>query len=125
MNNIEAVSDAVLKGTDLECGNLYQLLEQGVKQGLISERMINVSVARLFTILFKIGMFDPEEKNPYSSISRDIIECDAHKAQAYEMARESMVLLKNKKNILPLNQKKIKKNSIDRSKCRRSLDFVG
>lgn len=109
VNNIEAVSDAVLKGTDLECGNLYQLLEQGVKQGLISERMINVSVARLFTILFKIGMFDPEEKNPYSSISRDIIECDAHKAQAYEMARKSMVLLKNKKKILPLNQKKIKK----------------
>ena len=67
-NDIEAVSDAVLKGTDLECGDLYQLLEQGVNQGLISERSVNVSLKRLLTILFKIGLFDPDSHHPYMSI---------------------------------------------------------
>jgi beta-glucosidase len=107
-NNTAAVSDALLKGTDLECGDLYQLLEDGVKQGLLSERDINVSLTRLFKILFKIGMFDPAEKVPYAAIGREVIDCDAHKKEAYEMAQKSMVLLENKKNILPLNPLKIK-----------------
>lgn len=108
-DNTVAVADAVLSGTDLECGNLYQLLAQGVKKGLISERDINVSLTRLFEILFKLGMFDPANRVPYASISRDVIECDAHKQHAYEMAQKSMVLLKNKKNILPLNPSKVKR----------------
>ena len=46
-NNTEAVSDALLAGTDLECGNLYQLLYEGVQKGLVTEREINVSLTRL------------------------------------------------------------------------------
>lgn len=107
-NNEEAVADAVLSGTDLECGGLYHLLEQSVNRGLITERDINVSLHRLLTILFKIGMFDPADRVPYASIGREVIECNTHKNHAYEMARKSMVLLKNKKNILPLNPKNIK-----------------
>lgn len=108
-NDEEAVSDALLTGTDLECGNLYQLLEQAVNRGLVSERDINVSLSRLFTILFKIGMFDPADRVPYASIGREVIECDAHKKHAYEMAQKSMVLLKNKNAVLPLNPEKIKR----------------
>lgn len=108
-NNTEAVSDALLSGTDLECGDLYQLLEQGVKKGLISEREVNVSLTRLFEILFKLGMFDPADRVPYASINGEVLECDAHKKHAYEMAQKSMVLLKNEKNILPLQASKIKR----------------
>ncbi|MGM9759945.1 MAG: glycoside hydrolase family 3 C-terminal domain-containing protein [Parabacteroides sp.] len=108
-NDTEAVADAVLHGTDLECGDLYQKLLQGVQRGLISEREIDVSLARLFTIQFKLGMYDPVDRVPYAKIGREVIECDAHKAHAYRMAQESMVLLKNQKNILPLNAKKIKR----------------
>lgn len=107
-NDEEAVAAAVLTGTDLECGDLYHLLEQSVNRGLITERDINVSLNRLFTILFRIGMFDPADRVPYASIGREVIECDAHKQHAYEMARKSMVLLKNKDNILPLKPEKIK-----------------
>ena len=108
-NDTEAVADAVLNGTDLECGNLYQKLQQGVEKGLISEKDINVSLARLFEIQFKLGMYDPADRVPYASIGREVIECDAHKKHAYEMAQKSMVLLKNNKNILPLNASKIKR----------------
>ena len=111
-NDIEAVSDAVLKGTDLECGDLYQLLEQGVRKGLIDERDVDVSLKRLLTILFKIGLFDDADKNPYGNIGREVLECDAHKQQAYEMAQKSMVLLKNEKNILPLNVNKLKRIAV-------------
>ena len=103
-----AMSDALLAGTDLECGNLYKQLAEGVRKGLHSERDVNTSLKRLFRILFKIGMFDPQERVPYASIGRDVLECDAHKKHAYLMAQESMVLLKNKNNILPLNPSKIK-----------------
>lgn len=108
-NNTVAASDAMLAGTDLECGNLYQLLAEGVQKGLHSERDINVSVTRLFTILFKLGMFDPQDQVPYASIGREVIECDAHKQHAYRMAQESMVLLKNEKQLLPLKESKVKR----------------
>lgn len=108
-NDVIAASDAMLAGTDMECGNTYHLLEQGVKKGLHSEREINVSLTRLYTILFKLGMFDPAEKAPYASIGREVIESDAHKKHALEMARKSMVLLKNRKNLLPLQESKIKR----------------
>ncbi len=108
-SDMSAAKDAALAGTDLECGNVYQLLEQGVQKGLITERDINVSLSRLFTILFRIGLFDPVDKMPYAAIGREVLECDAHKQHAYRMAQESMVLLKNEKQLLPLNAAKIKR----------------
>ena len=108
-HDVEAVSDALLKGTDLECGNLYPLLEQGVQRGLVSERDVDVSLKRLLTILFKIGLFDPVDAHPYGAIGREVIECDAHKRQAYEMACKSMVLLKNERKLLPLDKGKLKR----------------
>ncbi len=100
-----AVADAVITGTDLECGNSYDQLLESVKRGLIDERQINLALSRLFEIRFKLGMFDPLERSPYGKISREVVECDAHKALALEMARKSMVLLENKNNILPLKRK--------------------
>lgn len=108
-NSTIAVSDAMLAGTDLECGNNYQLLAQGVKQGLHTEHDINVSLTRLFEVLFQIGLFDPADCVPYASIGREVIECDAHKQHALRMARESMVLLKNDKKVLPLQASKVKR----------------
>lgn len=108
-DNTVAASDAMLAGTDLECGNLYQLLEEGVQKGLHSESDINVSLTRLFTILFKLGMFDPQDQVPYASIGREVIESEAHRQHAYRMAQESMVLLKNEKQLLPLKASKVKR----------------
>lgn len=108
-NDIVAASDAMLAGTDLECGGLYHLLAEGVEKGLHTERDINTSLTRLFTIQMKLGMYDPQERVPYSGIGRGVIECEAHGAHARLMARESMVLLRNEKNTLPLNAKKVKR----------------
>lgn len=111
-NHTVAASDAMLAGTDLECGNLYQLLAEGVQKGLHSERDINVSLTRLFTILFKLGMFDAQDQVPYASIGREVIECEAHRQHARRMAQESMVLLKNDKGVLPLKANKLKRIAV-------------
>ncbi|MFI3267705.1 MAG: glycoside hydrolase family 3 C-terminal domain-containing protein [Rikenellaceae bacterium] len=109
---LSSITDAIIVGTDLECGNIYHRLVETVENGSVLERQINKSVKRLFEIRMRLGMFDPVERNPYASIGREVIECDEHKAIAYEMAQKSMVLLKNENNTLPLDRKKIKRIAV-------------
>jgi beta-glucosidase len=100
-----AAADAVFHGTDIECGkNVYPSLVDAVKSGLIDEKKIDVSVKRLFTIRFRLGMFDPKEIVPYAQIPISKLEAPEHQALALKMARESVVLLKNGDNILPLSK---------------------
>ncbi|MBE6301069.1 MAG: glycosyl hydrolase [Parabacteroides distasonis] len=103
-----ASADAVLSGTDLECGNSYKALIKAVEEGKIAEKDLDISLRRLFKGRFELGMFDPADNNPYTKIPLSVVECPEHVAQALEMAQKSMVLLKNKNNILPLS-KEIKK----------------
>jgi beta-glucosidase len=105
-----AAVDAVFHGTDVECGNeAYATLVQAVKEGSISEKQLDISLQRLFSIRLRLGLFDPVGMVPYSKITTDTLECKSHKLLAQQMARESMVLLKNENHILPLDVQKIKK----------------
>lgn len=107
-----ASADAVMHGTDLDCGtDAYKALVQAVKDGQISERQIDVSVKRLFTIRFKLGLFDPVEMVEYAQTPPSVLESEAHQAHALKMAQQSIVLLKNEKNTLPL-RKKLKKVAV-------------
>lgn len=102
----EAAADAVLHGTDCECsGNpTYMALKEALTKGLITEQQIDNSLKRLFMIRLRLGMFDPDEKVPFAKIGTDVLENEAHKAHALKMARQSMVLLKNENNLLPLSK---------------------
>ncbi|MWB93142.1 glycosyl hydrolase [Flavobacterium sp. GA093] len=105
-----ASADAVFHGTDIDCGtDAYKALVQAVKNGKISENQIDISVKRLFMIRFRLGMFDPVEMVKYAQTPSSVLESEDHKAHALKMAQQSMVLLRNDKNILPLkkNLKKI------------------
>jgi beta-glucosidase len=94
---------AVRAGTDVECGSSYVSLLEAVKSGKISEEKLNVSLRRLFTGRMRLGMFDPENLVPYSSIPYSVVECEEHVNKALEMAHKSIVLLKNS-NVLPLDK---------------------
>ena len=107
-SEIEAISDALLSGSDLECGSLYHKLIDAVKSGSITEEQVNVSLKRLLKIQFQLGIFDPQEKVPYASIDRSKIDCAEHKQHAYLMAQQSLVLLKNSNRIIPLDENKVK-----------------
>lgn len=97
-----ASADAVLSGTDVECGSRYKKLKTAVEQGLISEKQLDVSVRRLLTARFELGEMDPDSCVSWSKITMDTVNCLTHRTLALDMARKSMVLLQNKDNILPL-----------------------
>lgn len=104
-NAASAAADAVFHGTDVECGrNVYKSLVDAAKNGLIDEHQIDVSIKRLFTIRFRLGMFDPGEKVAYAQIPLSKLEAPEHQAHALKMARQSIVLLKNENHILPLSK---------------------
>lgn len=104
-----ASADAVLHGTDVECGtDAYKSLVKAVKDGKLTETQIDISVKRLFMTRFKLGMFDPPELVKYAQTPSSVLESEPHKAHALKMARQSIVMLKNENSTLPL-KKTIKK----------------
>ncbi|HVG40711.1 MAG TPA: glycoside hydrolase family 3 C-terminal domain-containing protein, partial [Chitinophagaceae bacterium] len=107
-----ASADAVLHGTDIDCGtDAYKSLVQAVKTGLITEKQIDVSIKRLFMIRFRLGMFDPTSMVKYAQTPASELESAPHKEHSLKMARQSIVLLKNEANTLPL-KKGIKKIAV-------------
>ncbi len=107
----QAAAMAVKAGTDLSCGEEYLSLVDAVKEGYITEAEIDVSVKRLFKARFKLGMFDPLERVKYAQIPYDIVDKPEHQALALKTAQETMVLLKNENNTLPL-KKDLKKVAV-------------
>ncbi|MDK2902239.1 MAG: beta-glucosidase [Clostridiales bacterium] len=100
----ESAALAVNAGCDLNCGKVFESLVNAVKQGLISEEIIDRAVKRLFRARFKLGMFDPPEQVPYAQIPYEVNDCEENRGLALEMARESMVLLKNEGGLLPIKK---------------------
>lgn len=120
-----AAADAVLHGTDVECGRTtYKSLAQAVKDGKLTEKDMDISLKRLFTIRFRLGMFDPAEMVKYSQIGTNVLEAPEHKAQALKMARQSIVLLKNQNHTLPLSRN-LKKIAIIGPNADNSLSILG
>jgi len=81
---------------------VFSEIPEAIKRGLISEVDVDRSLERTLSTRFKLGMFDPPEDVPFTSISKDVVACQEHRDLAYRAATESVVLLKNKNNILPI-----------------------
>lgn len=101
-DNVHAVALAIKAGTDLSCGEEYRDVPEAVKEGLLSKDDVDRAVKRLFTARFRLGMFDPPDRVPYAKTPLGTIDSAEHRALALRSARESMVLLKNDKEALPL-----------------------
>jgi len=111
-DSVSSAVDAVMHGTDVECGtSVFYTLLNGVRTGLIKESQIDISLKRLFMIRFRLGMFDPPSMVKYAQTPASTLESPEHKAHALKMAQQSIVLLKNQNNCLPLS-KKIKKIAV-------------
>ncbi|MCH5346702.1 MAG: glycoside hydrolase family 3 C-terminal domain-containing protein, partial [Muribaculaceae bacterium] len=96
-----AAGDAVMSGTDLECGSIYKNLNQALADGLVSMDSIDASLRRLFVARFRLGEMSPDEITPWDDLTLDYVDSATGRGLALEMARKSMVLLKNN-GILPL-----------------------
>jgi len=104
----EAAALAVKNGCDLNCGWTYPHLLEAVERGLIDEAAIDTAVKRLFAARVRLGMFDPPGLVPYAKIPIEVNDCQPHREAAATAARESIVLLKNADNLLPLERPAIR-----------------
>lgn len=95
---------SVRSGADLECGNSFPALVEAVKTGKLPESEIDRAVVRLLKARFELGEMDPDSSVPWSEIPDEHLASDQHHELALEMARESMTLLQNRNDVLPLKK---------------------
>ena len=104
---VHASAKAVSAGTDVECvwaGYAFAHLPDAVARGLITEKEIDKHLLRVLTGRMDLGNFDDDSLVPWTKIPASVINNPQHRELAATMARESMTLLQNKDNALPLNR---------------------
>lgn len=101
---VHAAAKGTIAGTDVECGYgyAYKELPKAVAQGLISEKEIDKHVLRLLEGRFELGEMDDPGLVSWTAIPASVINCEKHKSLSLEMSRQTMTLLQNKGNVLPL-----------------------
>ncbi len=103
-DGLSASVDAVLNGTDLECGKVFMSLVEGLQKGLIKESDLDNHLRKTLMGRFELGMFDPADMLPWANLGPEVISSEKNDAMAIQAARESMVLLENKGAVLPLSK---------------------
>ncbi|KAK8808580.1 hypothetical protein WA158_008481, partial [Blastocystis sp. Blastoise] len=108
-----AAALSVLAGCDLEdtsfMDNAYTKLPESLRRGLLNPSDIIQATKRLFMARMKLGEFDPEDMCEYKKLNSDEAEKPEHLKLATEGAEQSIALLMNKNNIVPLDRNSIKK----------------
>ena len=107
---VHASAKATIAGTDVECGYgyAYRSIPEAVKRGLITEAEVDKHVIRLLEGRFDLGEMDDPSLVEWSKIPYSVMDSKQHRQIALDMARQSIVLLQNKGNILPLQKNKEK-----------------
>ncbi len=100
----ESAALALKMGCDLNCGCTYRYLEKAYSKGLINRNDIKRAAERVYTTRFLLGLFD--ESTPFDHIPLSIVESEEHKEASLKASRNSLVLLENKDNFLPLERNK-------------------
>ena len=103
---VHGTAKAVWAGTDVECGfnYAYKSLPEAVRKGLLSEAEVDKHVIRLLEGRFDLGEMDDPSLVEWSKIPYSAMSTKASAQIALDMARQTIVLLQNKGNILPLRK---------------------
>ena len=103
---VHAAVKGTMAGTDVECGYgyAYQKLPEAVSRGLITEEEVNKHVLRLMEGRFELGEMDDPSLVNWTKIPMSVVNCKAHKDLSLNMSRQTMTLLQNKNNVLPLSK---------------------
>lgn len=106
----EASAMTLEAGTDLSCGVEHKTsLLSAVEKGMISEDVIDRALIRVMTTRFRLGLLDDADRVPYNKIGKECICSEEMRKAAVDMADDTIVLLKNERNLLPVDRKKVKR----------------
>jgi len=104
-NAVEVAAAAIKAGIDLDCSSILQNdVIKAIDQKLITEKEVDQRLTELLRTEFKLGFYDDQQKIQYHSYGADSVHNASHIDLARKVAQQSMVLLKNDKNVLPLNK---------------------
>ncbi len=105
-NKRDAAKIAVTGGSDMDMeGNVYiQELAQLVKDGVIKEALLDDAVSRILRVKYELGLFDDPYKYCDETREKETIGNPKHHEAVLDMAKKSIVLLKNENNLLPLKK---------------------
>lgn len=102
---VEVAAAAIKAGINLDCSTILQNdVIKAINQKLLTEKEVDQRLFELLRTEFKLGFYDDPGKIPYHTYGADSVHNSAHIALTRKVAQQSMVLLKNDRNILPLNK---------------------
>ena len=102
-DHAHGAADALTAGVDLDCGDTYVHLNEALDQHLVSLDDVNRALHRLLLARLRLGMLQPQSCSPWYAIEPSQIDTAADRQLALRAAEESMVLLKNENNLLPVD----------------------
>jgi beta-glucosidase len=105
---VVATAEAIKAGCDSDDVQYETNVPLAVKRGLLQTADVDRALARVLRVGFRLGAFDPPEMDPYSKISADVIRSPEHLKLSLQTALESMTLLSNRNNFLPLKKETLK-----------------
>jgi len=104
---VETAAAAIKAGINLDCSTILQEdVIKAIDQHLLTEKEVDQALSAVLRTEFKLGFYDDPNQIPYHAYGVDSVHNEIHIALALKMAQQSMVLLKNDNNILPLNKSK-------------------
>jgi beta-glucosidase len=112
MTYVDAVAKSLMAGCDFSDKEFMDNIPAAVREGKLTEARLNDALARVLRVRFRLGEFDPFDSVPYSKISPDVIDSAEHRAVALKAAQESIVLLQNRGDLLPLDKTKVKRIAV-------------
>jgi beta-glucosidase len=108
----DAVAQSLMAGCDFSDREFQDNIPAAVRDGKLTEARLNDSLTRVLRVRFRLGEFDPFDAVPFSKISTNVINDASHRALALKVGQESIVLLQNRGELLPLDKTKIKRIAV-------------
>jgi beta-glucosidase len=104
---VHVAAAAIKAGVDLDCSTLLQSeVMKAVKMGLLKVGDIDKALSAILRTEFKLGFYDDRTLNPYHTYGADSVHNAPHIDLARKVAQQSVVMLKNEGNVLPLSKSK-------------------
>ena len=126
-NRKQAAELAIKGGSDVDMISLVTIenLEELVREGSVSESILDDAVRRILKLKFKLGLFDDPYHYFTEGLEEQVVFAPEHLQHARTLAANSMVLLKNEQELLPLNKTRYNNIAVIGPKDADSLSLLG